>query len=241
MITPLVMGNWKMAIDLDGVVSFKAMWSSKRLLKGVEVAIAPPAPYLALMTDLPNVSLAGQDASTQLIGARTGDVSAKMLSDFTCRYVIVGHSERRQNYAEANEQIAEKARQVQALGMTPVVCVGESASEREAGLAEDFVTRQVIDSCVGLTSDLVIAYEPVWAIGSGEAASPEIASAMHGRIKAALAKSLGDIRVLYGGSVSMTNCASFSKAPEVDGLLVGGASLEAESFWQICASVGESS
>ncbi|MGB1273959.1 MAG: triose-phosphate isomerase [Luminiphilus sp.] len=236
MITPLIIANWKMAIDKNGVEAFKADWNSRPPMTGVDVVVAPPAPYLSMVSGLTGVSLCGQTVSENDMGAHTGEIAAAMLSDVGCQYVIVGHSERRQNQGETNAIVAQKAKRAQLAGLTPVVCVGEPSHIRAAGNAASYVRDQVLSSCDDLSDGLVIAYEPVWAIGSGEAASADVASSMHLDIKTALADRYPDLRVIYGGSVKPDNCAAFTTAEGVDGLLVGGASLSAESFWNICAA-----
>ena len=236
MITPLVIANWKMAIDKNGVEAFKADWNSRPPMTGVDVVVAPPAPYLSVVSGLTGVSLCGQTVSENDMGAHTGEIAAAMLSDIGCQYVIVGHSERRQHQGETNVIVAQKAKCAQLAGLTPVVCVGEPSRIRAAGKAASYVRDQVLSSCDDLSDGLVIAYEPVWAIGSGEAASADVASSMHLDIKTALADRYPDLRVIYGGSVKPDNCAAFTTAEGVDGLLVGGASLSAESFWNICAA-----
>ena len=236
MITPLIIANWKMAIDKNGVEAFKADWNSRPPFTGVDVAVAPPAPYLSMVSGLTGVSLCGQTVSENDMGAHTGEIAAAMLSDVGCQYVIVGHSERRQHQGETNAIVAQKAKRAQLAGLTPVVCVGEPSHIRAAGNAASYVRDQVLSSCDDLSDGLVIAYEPVWAIGSGEAASADVARSMHLDIKTALADRYADLRVIYGGSVKPDNCAAFTTAEGVDGLLVGGASLSAESFWNICAA-----
>jgi triosephosphate isomerase len=236
MITPLIIANWKMAIDKNGVEAFKADWNSRPPMTGVDVVVAPPAPYLSMVSGLTGVSLCGQTVSENDVGAHTGEIAAAMLSDVGCQYVIVGHSERRQNQGETNAIVAQKAKRAQLAGLTPVVCVGEPSHIRAAGNTASYVRDQVLSSCDDLSDGLVIAYEPVWAIGSGEAASADVASSMHLDIKTALADRYPDLRVIYGGSVKPDNCAAFTTAEGVDGLLVGGASLSAESFWNICAA-----
>ena len=236
MITPLIIANWKMAIDKNGVEAFKADWNSRPPMTGVDVVVAPPAPYLSMVSGLTGVSLCGQTVSENDMGAHTGEIAAAMLSDVGCQYVIAGHSERRQNQGETNAIVAQKAKRAQLAGLIPVVCVGEPSHIRAAGNAASYVRDQVLSSCDDLSDGLVIAYEPVWAIGSGEAASADVASSMHLDIKTALADRYPDLRVIYGGSVKPDNCAAFTTAEGVDGLLVGGASLSAESFWNICAA-----
>ena len=236
MITPLIIANWKMAIDKNGVEAFKADWNSRPPMSGVDVVVAPPAPYLSMVSGLTGVSLCGQTVSENDMGAHTGEIAAATLSDAGCQYVIVGHSERRQNQGETNAIVSQKAKRAQLAGLTPVVCVGEPSQIRAAGNAASYVRDQVLSSCDDLSDGLVVAYEPVWAIGSGEAASADVASSMHLDIKTALADRYPDLRVIYGGSVKPDNCAAFTTAEGVDGLLVGGASLSAESFWNICAA-----
>ena len=236
MITPLIIANWKMAIDKNGVEAFKADWNSRPPMTGVDAVVAPPAPYLSMVSGLTGVSLCGQTVSENDMGAHTGEIAAAMLSDVGCQYVIVGHSERRQNQGETNAIVAQKAKRAQLAGLIPVVCVGEPSHIRAAGKAASYVRDQVLSSCDDLSDGLVIAYEPVWAIGSGEAASADVASSVHLDIKTALADRYPDLRVIYGGSVKPDNCAAFTTAEGVDGLLVGGASLSAESFWNICAA-----
>ncbi|MGB1175269.1 MAG: triose-phosphate isomerase [Luminiphilus sp.] len=236
MITPLIIANWKMAIDKNGVEAFKADWNSRPPMTGVDVVVAPPAPYLSMVSGLTGVSSCGQTVSENDMGAHTGEIAAAMLSDVGCQYVIVGHSERRQNQGETNAIVAQKAKRAQLAGLIPVVCVGEPSHIRAAGNAASYVRDQVLSSCDDLSDGLVVAYEPVWAIGSGEAASADVASSMHLDIKTALADRYPDLRVIYGGSVKPDNCAAFTTAEGVDGLLVGGASLSAESFWNICAA-----
>ncbi|MCH1603258.1 MAG: triose-phosphate isomerase [Luminiphilus sp.] len=236
MITPLIIANWKMAIDKNGVEAFKADWNSRPPMTGVDVVVAPPAPYLSMVSGLTGVSLCGQTVSENDMGAHTGEIAAAMLSDAGCQYVIVGHSERRQNQGETNAIVSQKAKRAQLAGLIPVVCVGEPSHIRAAGNAASYVRDQVLSSCDDLSDGLVVAYEPVWAIGSGEAASADVASSMHLDIKTALADRYPELRVIYGGSVKPDNCAAFTTAEGVDGLLVGGASLSAESFWNICAA-----
>ena len=236
MITPLIIANWKMAIDKNGVEAFKVDWNSRPPMTGVDVVVAPPAPYLSMVSGLTGVSLCGQTVSENDMGAHTGEIAAAMLSDVGCQYVIVGHSERRQHQGETNAIVAQKAKRAQLAGLTPVVCVGEPSHIRAAGNAASYVRDQVLSSCDDLSDGLVVAYEPVWAIGSGEAASADVASSMHLDIKTALADRYPELRVIYGGSVKPDNCAAFTTAEGVDGLLVGGASLSAESFWNICAA-----
>lgn len=213
------------------------------------VAVCVPAPYLAqlhgLALSVPGLSamdLGAQDVSAKSAGAFTGEVSAAMLKDFGCRYVIVGHSERRQYHFETDALVAEKAQQALAAGITPIVCVGETLAEREAGQTESIVKRQlaaVIHTNGHCISEIVVAYEPVWAIGTGKTATPEEAQAVHAVLRAQL-KAATDhadrVKILYGGSMNAANAASLLGQPDIDGGLIGGASLKAADFLKIIAA-----
>ena len=230
----IVVGNWKMHGSRDAVASFAAAWQS--LVDDVDVVIAPPFTYIADMAAaLPVMGLAGQDCSVQRSGAFTGEVSAGMLADLGCDWVIVGHSERRQHQGETDALVAEKLNQAQAAGIKPIVCVGETLAEREAGDHEAVVTRQVLAALDSADLEqLAVAYEPVWAIGTGVTATPEQAEAMHGTIRALLTERFGgagqQVPLLYGGSVKPDNAAALFACPNIDGALVGGASLKAADF-----------
>lgn len=214
-----------------------------------DVAVCVPAPYLAQFQSLKSaqpalsaVDLGAQDVSAQVSGAYTGEVSAAMLHDLGCRYAIVGHSERRQYHGESDTLVAEKARAALASGITPIVCVGETLAEREAGHTEEVVKRQlaaVIHLNGHCISEIVVAYEPVWAIGTGKTASPEEAQAVHAvlraQLKAATDKS-DRVKILYGGSMNAANAASLLSQPDIDGGLIGGASLKAPDFLTIIAA-----
>jgi triosephosphate isomerase (TIM) len=230
----LVAGNWKMngtrasnAALLDALVRGLAA-------ETVEVAVCPPFPYLAQVEERlrgSSIFWGAQNVSEHASGAHTGEVSAAMLKDFGCRYVIVGHSERRQLYGERDEQVAARFAAAKAAGLTPILCVGETLQEREAGRTEDVVARQ-LDAVRKKTifEDAVLAYEPVWAIGTGRNATPEQAQAVH----AFLRKSLpGGTRILYGGSVKAQNARALFAMPDVDGGLIGGAALVADEFIEI--------
>ncbi len=243
----LVMGNWKMhgslaanAALLDGLTSGVAAAQAV----DVQLAVCVPFPYLAqtraALADSP-ISWGAQDVSVHAQGAYTGEVSAAMLADFACRWVLCGHSERRALHAESSNLVAAKAAGALAAGLTPVVCVGETLSDRDAGEAECVIGDQ-LDPVLALGADalshMIVAYEPVWAIGTGRTASPEQAQAMHAHIRAALAKrGAGQTRILYGGSVKAANAASLFAQPDIDGALVGGASLVAAEFLNIAAAV----
>ncbi len=211
-----------------------------------EVVIAPVFTALARVADRlegSNIRIAGQNCSVQNdFGAHTGEIAPVMLKDAGCTHVIVGHSERRQFYGDTDETVNQKAKAALAAGLSPIVCVGESLDEREGGNAENVVKRQVIKSLEGLTvSDMeriIIAYEPVWAIGTGKTATPEQAQDMHASVRRTVSEMHGEklasqIRILYGGSVKPDNIGTLMSQPDVDGALVGGASLEAESFAKI--------
>lgn len=210
----------------------------------VELAVFPPFPYLALVQELAQDSAVVWGAQTlnpQPKGAHTGEVSASMLLDFGCRYVLVGHSERRALYGERDGDVAARFAAALEAGLRPVLCVGESLEQRESGETRDVVSRQidaVLDvSGIGVFGEAVIAYEPVWAIGTGRTATPDQAQAVHAFIRDKLAAQddtiSGQLRILYGGSVNSSNAADLFACEDIDGGLVGGASLEAKSFLAI--------
>jgi len=240
--TPLVAGNWKMNGGQSLVAS---MATALAEYQGVaDVVVCPPFPYLASAREqLPAaIGLGAQNVSDQAEGAFTGEVAASMLAEAGCGYVIIGHSERRALYAESDAQIADKFAQVQAAGLIPVLCVGETLAEREAGNTDVVVCGQlqaVVDAVgVAAFARAVVAYEPVWAIGTGKTASPEQAQAVHARLRQSLAENDPDIaqslRLLYGGSVKADNAALLFAQSDIDGGLSGGASLTADSFIAIC-------
>ncbi|MGE3466518.1 MAG: triose-phosphate isomerase [Pyrinomonadaceae bacterium] len=244
---PVIAGNWKMyklmAEAVDTAVQLKGLVSNAN---HCEVIIAPVFTAIKSVADRlegSNVRVAAQDCAVQNeFGAHTGEIAPAMLKDAGCTHVIVGHSERRQFYGDTDESVNKKARAALTAGLIPVVCVGEHLSEREAGRAESVVEAQLTGSLAGLTvadmERIIIAYEPVWAIGTGKTASPEQAQEMHGHIRQAVAKVHGEpianaVRILYGGSVKPDNIATLMSQPDVDGALVGGASLDAQSFSDI--------
>lgn len=209
------------------------------------VAVCVPAPYLAQMQGLAGgtgIALGAQDVSQHESGAFTGEVSATMLKDFGVRYAIVGHSERRQFHGETDAVVALKAQRALANGITPIVCVGETLDEREAGRTEEVVKRQlaaIIHTNGHCISEIVVAYEPVWAIGTGKTASPEQAQHVHAVLRAQLraASAQADrVHILYGGSMNAANAAQLLSQPDIDGGLVGGASLKAPDFLAIIAA-----
>ena len=244
---PLIAGNWKMNGSLAANESLvKAMLDGlKALPVKPDMALCVPSPYLAQMQGLlagSDIALGAQDVSAHEQGAFTGEVSAAMLCDFACRYAIVGHSERRQYHGETDAVVANKAQRALAAGITPIVCVGETLQEREAGQTEAVVKRQlaaVIHVVAHCTSELVVAYEPVWAIGTGKTATPEQAQQVHAVLRAQIAAATEHperVRILYGGSMNAGNAASLLAQPDINGGLIGGASLKAADFLTIAAA-----
>ncbi|AMA75657.1 triose-phosphate isomerase [Thermus parvatiensis] len=246
----LVAGNWKM----HKTPSEARVWFAelKRLLPPLqsEAAILPAFPILPVAKEVlseTQIAYGAQDVSAHKEGAYTGEVSARMLSDLGCRYAIVGHSERRRYHHETDTLVAEKAKRLLEEGITPILCVGEPLEVRERGEAVPYTLAQLRGSLEGVNPPgpeaLVIAYEPVWAIGTGRNATPQDAEAMHQAIRQALAERYGPgfaqrVRILYGGSVNPKNFADLLSMPNVDGGLVGGASLELESFLALLRIAG---
>ena len=241
----LIAGNWKMN---GSIASNEALVNA--LIAGMSdseclVAVCVPAPYLAQVQALvanSGIDLGAQDVSQHESGAFTGEVSAAMLRDFGARYAIVGHSERRQYHGESDALVASKAQRALAAGITPIVCVGETLAEREAGLTEEVVKRQlaaVIHTNGHCISEIVVAYEPVWAIGTGKTASPEQAQQVHAVLRAQLkaaTEHADKVHILYGGSMNAANAVQLLSQPDIDGGLVGGAALKAADFLTIIAA-----
>lgn len=243
----LVVGNWK----LHGGLAFNADLLAG-LLAGlptgnrVAAAVCVPFPYLAQCKQLLEgsaLAFGAQDVSAQQQGAYTGEVAAPMIAEFGARFVIVGHSERRMYHAETDAQVATKAARVLESGMTPIVCVGETLAQREAGETDAVVSRQLGAVLSALDTQqaarLVVAYEPVWAIGTGKTATREQAQAVHARLRAQLAakaEAVAAVRILYGGSVKPDNASELFAMPDIDGGLIGGASLKAKDFLAICGA-----
>lgn len=234
----LVMGNWKMngSLRSNGELIAGIRKAISGNLEGTEIAVCVPFPYLAQVADLLNgslVSWGAQDVSVRESGAYTGEVSASMLAEFGCRWVLVGHSERRSLHAESDVEVAQKAASALAQGITPVVCVGESLQERDAGQVQSVIQRQ-LEPVLALGGDavsrLVIAYEPVWAIGTGRSATPEQAQEAHAFVRGLLPSNAKDVPLLYGGSVKPENAGVLFGMQDIDGALVGGASLVAKDF-----------
>lgn len=248
---PFVAGNWKMHGSRDAnarLVQGLRTAMTAPLASHCDVAVCPPFVYLAdvaVQLQGTPVALGAQDTCAEPgPGARTGEVSASMLLDVGCRYVLVGHSERRQFHGEEDGLVARKLSAALAVGLTPILCVGESLQERDAGLTHRVIARQVdavLDAAgVAAVGRSVLAYEPVWAIGTGRTASPEQAQEVHGFIRGRIAARdgniAGSVRLLYGGSVKASNARELFAMPDVDGGLVGGASLNAEEFVAIVAA-----
>ncbi|WP_424192230.1 triose-phosphate isomerase [Ampullimonas aquatilis] len=243
----LVAGNWKMNGGLasnQSLVEAIGRGLAKLSLNGVDVAICPPAAYLAQCQQLvaaTPIKLGSQDISVHDSGAYTGEIAAAMLSEFTVRYVIVGHSERRAYHGESDELVAAKALKALQAGLTPIVCVGETLAERESDVTEQVIARQLNAVMAVLAAEqlakVVIAYEPVWAIGTGKSATSAQAQAVHAFIRAKLQERIAEaakaVKILYGGSVKANNAAEIFSMADIDGGLIGGAALIADDFLQI--------
>ncbi|SOC49907.1 triosephosphate isomerase [Blastococcus aggregatus] len=261
---PLIAGNWKMHLthlEAIGLVQ-KVVFSLKPAeLEAAEVVVVPPFTALRSVQTLVAgdklaIGYGAQDVSAQDSGAYTGEVSGAMLSALACTYAVVGHSERRAYHAETDDVVGSKVRAALRHGLVPIVCVGEGLEVRKAGEHVAHCTAQLDAALEGLTAEqvagdpaaggVVVAYEPVWAIGTGEVATPEDAQEVCGALRARLAERFGPetaavVRILYGGSVKAANTAGILAGPDVDGALVGGASLDADEFAQICRSAAEAS
>ncbi len=241
----LIAGNWKMNGSLAANEALLRELRAGIGQPACEVVVCPPGIYLAQLQGLlagSPIALGVQNVSTHENGAYTGDVSAEMLKDFDVRYAIVGHSERRQHQAENDVHVAMKAKRALAAGITPIVCVGETQRERDAGLTE-FIVKQQLSAVIHLvghcTSEIVVAYEPVWAIGTGQTATPAQAQAVHAVLRAqirAATEHADRVRILYGGSMNAANAAELLAQPDIDGGLIGGASLKAADFLKIVAA-----
>ena len=243
---PLIAGNWKMnKTEGEAITLVRALMQQVRFYTGVEVLICPPFTSLSQLHKLmvsSNVLLGAQNISDQPSGAYTGEISARMVAEF-CTHAILGHSERRAYYGEDDSLINRKVKAAQEGGLIPVLCVGESLEERDAGQAAAVISRQLRGALEGVSisdpADMVLAYEPVWAIGTGRSASPEdISEMISSVIRPGLVGQWGEdhadgIRVLYGGSVNPGNAGSYFSQVEIDGALVGGASLTVEKFLAI--------
>jgi triosephosphate isomerase (TIM) len=240
---PIIAGNWKMFKTIPETKTFFS--SFLPLVSGAshcEIVVAPPFTSLVAASAAAagsRVAISAQDVYWKKEGAFTGEVSISMILDAGCTYTIIGHSERRQFFGETDETVNEKARAAIVGGLQPIVCVGETLAERDAGKAADVVRRQLRQGLAQLTeadlSPMIVAYEPVWAIGTGRTATPEMAAEMHGEIRRTIgeiwgAKAASAMRILYGGSVKPDNIQELMRREDIDGALVGGASLDPASF-----------
>jgi len=240
---PVIAGNWKMYKTIREAVTFvKELRPRVAKADHCEVVVAPPFTALQAVSEAlrgSNIAVAAQDVDWAKEGAHTGDICASMLLDAGCTHVIIGHSERRHDHGETDEQVNGKLKTAMAAGLVPIVCVGETLTEREAGNTQEVLRRQFEGGFAGLTAQeffrIIIAYEPVWAIGTGRTATPEIAAESHRFLRNLASQRFGDLaagelRILYGGSVKPDNIRGLMAQQEVDGALVGGASLAVDSF-----------
>jgi triosephosphate isomerase len=246
----LVAGNWKMHGSLtENEALLGALTAGLASVRGIEIAVCVPFPYLAQAREsLASSAIAwgAQDVSEHAKGAYTGEVSAAMLKDFGCRYAIVGHSERRTLHAEDSALVGRKMQAAQSQGLLPIVCVGETLAQRESGSTDSVVCEQldaaIARAGVAALAQAVVAYEPVWAIGTGKTATPDQAQAVHEVIRKRVAASDAAVarrlQILYGGSVKAGNAQALFAMPDIDGALVGGASLDAAEFTAICQAAG---
>ncbi|MDH3267104.1 MAG: triose-phosphate isomerase [Gammaproteobacteria bacterium] len=247
----LVAGNWKMNSDsASNAELVAAIVAGAPVSERVKLLICPPFPYLSAVVDQvegSNISVGAQNVSEHAAGAFTGEVAASMLRELGCDYVIVGHSERRSLYGESSEDVAAKFKTALAAGLRPILCVGETLAERQAGSTEAVIDEQLdaVLSAVGIAdfATAVVAYEPVWAIGTGMTASPEQAQDVHSHIRAVLAGHdaaiAAALQILYGGSMKGENAAGLLAMPDIDGGLIGGASLKAADFLAIATAAAE--
>lgn len=244
--TPIIAGNWKLNNTIsESVGLMNQLRDLVADVTGVEIVVAPTFTALSAVADAlegSNIRLSAQDVFWEESGAFTGEISPVMLKEVGCEYTIIGHSERRTYFGETNESVNRKARASLLHGIKPIICVGETHEDREAGRTEAVVEDHIINGISGLSAEallsIVIAYEPVWAIGTGITATPEQAQEVHALIRTLLsehysAHAAAQIRIQYGGSVKPDNAADLMAQPDIDGALVGGASLEAASFAQI--------
>jgi triosephosphate isomerase len=254
----LIAGNWKMnGLSEDGLRLAESL--AQRLQQATDygdppppecdLVVCPPFTLLSPVRDAvagSGIALGGQDCHPEASGAHTGDVAAPMLADIGCSFVILGHSERRADHAEGDDLVDAKARAALSAGLTPIVCVGETEAQRDAGDTLEVIARQVtgsipVDALQAEGAELVVAYEPVWAIGTGRTATPDQVQEVHAALRRQLGETLGaaraeGVRLLYGGSVKPGNAAELLALDDVDGALVGGASLKAEDFWEIASA-----
>jgi len=247
---PIIAGNWKMNGSRESIkVLLDGIKAGMGDVKSAEVAVCVPSIYIADVAEQlkgTNIGFGGQNSSTEEKGAFTGETSTSMLLDFGCKYVLVGHSERRSLYGEDDAIVANKFAVARKAGLIPVLCIGETLDERENGTTEAVCARQ-LDAVIDLEgidaiADSIIAYEPVWAIGTGKTATPQQAQDVHAFIRSKLAEKSKDVadkvRIQYGGSMNAGNAAELLSQPDIDGGLIGGASLVAEDFLTICKAAG---
>jgi triosephosphate isomerase (TIM) len=240
---PVIAGNWKMYKTIGEAVAFiEKLKPRVEKADHCDVVVGPPFTALRAVAEAvrgSRIAVAGQDLHWDKEGAHTGDVSPGMLLDAGCTYAIIGHSERRRDHGETDHQVNLKLKAALAAGLAPIVCVGETLAERESGSTERVLERQFLGGFAGLTlpefSRIIVAYEPVWAIGTGRTATPEMAAASHNVLRKLARKEFGEgaggaLRILYGGSVKPDNIGKLMAEEEIDGALVGGASLDADSF-----------
>jgi triosephosphate isomerase len=248
---PFIAGNWKMNLNrAQGVDLAAALAGRAGEYPQVDIAVCPPAVYLEAVRkalDQSALGLGAQNCHHEPKGAFTGEIAAQMLVDVGCKYVILGHSERRHIFHETDHDVNRKVLSALAVGLTPIVCLGELLKERQAGRTKAVVAEQLQGSLAGLSADqaakIVLAYEPVWAIGTGVVATPEQAEEVHADLRNLLqtrynSQVASQVRIQYGGSVNAENAASLLSQPNIDGALVGGASLKADSFLGIVAAAG---
>ena len=233
----------------DAVELVEALKSEVANVTDVDIVVAPPSTALAAVAEVienTNIALAAQNMYWEESGAFTGEISPIMLKDVGCEYAIIGHSERRSYFAETNETVNNKVKAAHNYGLTPIICVGEKLEERESNTTEDVIKKQIVNGLAGLSEEnmltTVVAYEPLWAIGTGKTATPDQAQEVHAFIRGLLAdiyscETAEKLRIQYGGSVKPTNIAELITQPDVDGALVGGASLQADSFAQIITGI----
>ncbi|MFH0883658.1 MAG: triose-phosphate isomerase [bacterium] len=247
--TPFVAGNWKMHLTAQPARELaEGIARASESIQGVDVALCPPFPLLTPVQNAlggTKVALGAQNLFWEIKGAFTGEVSAEMLLDAGCRFVIVGHSERRQYFGETDSSVNRRAHTALSAGLIPIICVGETLDEREGEMTIDVINRQVRGALERFTpeqaANLVVAYEPVWAIGTGRTATPEMAQEVHAQIRSLLTELFGKdiaqaIRILYGGSVKPDNAVELFAKQDIDGGLVGGASLKVDDFSAIIAA-----
>jgi triosephosphate isomerase len=243
---PVIAGNWKMYKTIGEAVEFvKRLRPLVASVEHCEIVVAPPFTALRAVCDAlrgSNIGLAAQDLHWEREGPYTGDVSASMIREAGCTYVIIGHSERRYGHGETDAMVNRKVKAAVAEGLTPIVCVGETLAEREAGKTLEVLARQFEGGLAGLTaqefSRIMMAYEPVWAIGTGRTATPQLAAESHGELRRLVSLRFGEaagkqVRILYGGSVKPENIGGLMAEEQIDGALVGGASLAVDSFTAI--------